>query len=121
MYGVFLQILAYTPPPLSRSLSDRRTVMGEMLSTKVSTEIAAREGVDPLELDEPLYDVIDVGALERLVETAGRRDDGEFEVEFTYYGYDVVVDESGEVTVSGNPSAVGDAAGESADQPATGR
>ncbi|QLH80228.1 HalOD1 output domain-containing protein [Halosimplex pelagicum] len=95
--------------------------MGDMLSTKVSTEIAAREGVDPLQLDEPLYDVIDVGALERLVETAGRRGDGEFEVEFTYYGYDVVVDGSGEVTVTGGSSAAGDAARESADQPATGR
>jgi len=92
-----------------------------MLSTKVCTEIAAREGVDPLQLDRPLYDVIDVGALERLVETGQRRDGGGFEVEFTYYGYDVVVDGSGEVTVSGSPSAVGEATGESADQPATGR
>ncbi|ELZ27463.1 hypothetical protein C475_06075 [Halosimplex carlsbadense 2-9-1] len=92
-----------------------------MLSTKVSTEIAAREGVDPLQLDEPLYDVIDIGALERLVETAGGRQESELEVEFTYYGYDVVVDGSGAVTVTGGPSAAGDAAGESADQPATGR
>jgi hypothetical protein len=93
--------------------------MGDMLTTKVSTEIAAREGVDPLQLDRPLYDVIDVDALERLVETAGRGD-GEFEVEFEYYGYDVVVDGSGEVTVTGDPT-VGDADGESADQSATGR
>jgi len=95
--------------------------MGDMLSTKVSTEIAAREGVDPLQLDEPLYDVIDIGALERLVETADRRDGEDFEVEFTYYGYDVVVDGSGEVAVAGSGRAPGDAAGESADQPATGR
>ncbi|WP_436928540.1 HalOD1 output domain-containing protein [Halosimplex halobium] len=94
--------------------------MGEMLSTKVSTEIAAREGVDPLQLDEPLYDAVDVGALERLVETAGR-EDGEFEVEFTYYGYDVVVDGSGEVTVTGGPAAAGETAGESVDRQATGR
>ncbi|WP_135365277.1 HalOD1 output domain-containing protein [Halosimplex halophilum] len=94
--------------------------MGEMLSTKVSTEIAAREGVDPLQLDEPLYDAVDVGALERLVETAGR-EGGEFEVEFTYYGYDVVVDGSGEVTVTGGGRATGEAGRESTDRQATGR
>lgn len=95
-------------------------VMGEMLSTKVSKEIAAREGVDPLQLDEPMYDVIDVGALETLVETAGSRDGGSIEVEFTYYGYDVVVDETGDVTVTPTASA-GNAGDQSANRQATGR
>ena len=93
--------------------------MGDMLSTKVSAEIAAREGVDPLQLDEPLYDAVDVGALERLVETADRGADAAFEVTFSYYGYDVAVDGAGEVTVSGGPSAAADAGAESADQSAT--
>ncbi|MFC7196508.1 HalOD1 output domain-containing protein [Halosimplex aquaticum] len=45
-----------------------------MLSTKVTRQIAAREGVDPLHLDKPLYDVIDVGALETMVESASKRE-----------------------------------------------
>jgi len=94
--------------------------MGDMLSTKVSAAIAAREGVDPLQLDEPLYDVIDIGALERLVETAGPGA-AEFEVTFSYYGYDVAVDEAGEVTVTGGPSVADDAGAESADQSAAGQ
>ncbi|MFB6139396.1 MAG: HalOD1 output domain-containing protein [Halosimplex sp.] len=89
-----------------------------MLSTKVTTEIAAREGVDPLQLDEPLYDAIDVGALEAMLESARRRD-GDLEVTFTYYGYEVVVDETGDVTVSETETVVR-ASEESANQPATG-
>ncbi|WP_123536764.1 HalOD1 output domain-containing protein [Halosimplex salinum] len=94
--------------------------MGEMLSSKVSTEIATREGVDPMQLDEPLYDVIDVSALETLVEGADDRGGGSLEVQFTYYGYDVVVDGAGEVTVT--PSgAVGDSAEDAANQTRAGR
>ncbi|WP_415378984.1 HalOD1 output domain-containing protein [Halosimplex sp. TS25] len=94
--------------------------MGEMLSTKVTRQIAAREGVDPLHLDEPLYDVIDVGALETMVESAGDRDGGTLEVTFTYYGYEVVVDETGEVTVAPTATA-GNPGDESANRTAAGK
>lgn len=99
--------LSCRSPSLSWSLLTGLTVMGEMLSTTVTEEIATREGVDPLQLDQPLYDVVDVGALETLVEGASERGDGSLEVQFTYYGYEVAVDGAGEVTVS-SLSAVGD-------------
>jgi len=71
-----------------------------MLSTKVTTAVAAREGVDPLELEKPLYDIVDVGALERTLESARRGVQSEVEITFTYYGYEVVVDETGDVRVT---------------------
>ena len=71
-----------------------------MLSTKITTAVAEREGVDPLQLDEPLYDVIDVSALESMVESAGDRDGSAFEVSFTYHGYDVTIDAAGDVHVA---------------------
>jgi len=61
-----------------------RTVTGEILSTKVTTAVAAREGVDPVEFEKPLYDVVDVGALETIVEFAGRGPQWEVEITFTY-------------------------------------
>ena len=57
-----------------------RTVTGEILSTKVTTAVAAREGVNPVELEKPLYDVVDVGALETVVEFAGRGPQREVEI-----------------------------------------
>ncbi|WP_459193100.1 HalOD1 output domain-containing protein [Halosimplex sp. J119] len=91
-----------------------------MLSTKVTRQIAAREGVDPLHLDEPLYDVVDVGALESMIESADRRDGGALEVTFTYYGYEVVVNEAGEVSVTPT-TAAGSHGDESANRTAAGK
>jgi len=88
-----------------------------MLSTRVTAEVAAREGVDPVELERPLYDAVDVDALEALVESAGRGPQSEVEITFTYYGYDVVVDETGDVTLTESRS--GDGVGSrSTDRPA---
>ena len=69
----------------------------DAISVEIVQRIAASEGVDPQDLDVPLYDVIDPDALETLV--AGARD-GSFEVAFTYHGYDVVVDGEGTVSVN---------------------
>lgn len=90
-----------------------------MLSTKVVTEVAAREGVDPLELDKPLYDVVDVSALEQMVESASGRE-GTFEVTFSYHGYDVCVDATGDVTVT-QPTRVEESNESTAHQSAAGR
>lgn len=68
----------------------------------VLEEVAAREGVPPTELDGVLYDAIDPDALEALVEHAARTDAGtRLVVTFTFQGYDVRVDETGEITVHG--------------------
>lgn len=70
------------------------------LSEAIVTEIAAREGIDPVELDVPLYEVVDVDALERLLES-GKDSPSEapITVEFTYAGYDVTVDDGGTVVL----------------------
>lgn len=92
---------------------------GKILSTKVISEVAAREGVDPLELDEPLYDVVDVSALEKMVESARGRE-GTFEVTFSYHGYDVRVDATGDVTIT-QPTRVEESNESTVDQSAAGR
>lgn len=70
----------------------------DAISVEIVERIASLEGVDPTDLDVPLYDVIDPDALETLVEGAR---DGTFEVAFSYYEYDVVVDGDGTVAVDG--------------------
>lgn len=70
-------------------------------SESVVESVAAREGVDPLDLDVPLFDVIDPDALDRLVRSAvdgGGRPP--IRIAFTYYGYDVIVTSDGLVHVS---------------------
>lgn len=60
-----------------------------------ATRVAEKEGIDPLELP-PVYEVIDVTALNRLISSA----DDSVEVEFTYTGHEVTVSGNGEVRVS---------------------
>jgi len=68
----------------------------------VIDEVAAREGVDPIDLKVPLFETIDPEALDKIVQSAiddpGR---SPVEIEFTYAGYDVTVSsaDSGTVTV----------------------
>ena len=66
------------------------------VSLRIVRAVATREGIDPAELQPPLHDVVDTDALEALFadpERAGT-------VEFTYRGYDVVVESSGDVRVT---------------------
>lgn len=65
------------------------------LSTDVITAIADEEGVDPMDLEPPLYEVVDLDALEMLFD---RDADGRFV--FSYNGYDVTVTSGGEVSIS---------------------
>lgn len=59
--------------------------------------VAAAAEVDPAELP-PLYDAVDPDAIAALVESA---DSETLIVRFEYCGYDVTVDGSGRVSVSG--------------------
>lgn len=73
---------------------------GASVSERVIESVAEREGVRPTALSQPLTDVIDPEALDMLFEPQpdGRpRSDGR--VEFEYYGYTVVVDTGGSVTL----------------------
>lgn len=64
-------------------------------SMHILDEMAAHTGSDPLELP-PLYEVIDPDALDVLVSSTARG-----EVSFTYEGYQVTVNCSGTVGVTG--------------------
>jgi len=60
------------------------------LSLAVPALVAQVAGIDPLSLP-PMYDCIDVDALERVV-VERRHDDGDLAVSFRYAGYAIQVD-----------------------------
>lgn len=66
------------------------------LSDKVVQTLADAEGVDPLELD-PLYEVVDPDALDRLFDSTSDDDRREGRVQFRASGYRVEVTSSGRV------------------------
>lgn len=71
---------------------------GMSASEQVIAAIAARRGVDPLDLEVPLFESVDPDMLDLLVRTA---DDGadrsSARVEFTYDGLDVTVTADGSI------------------------
>ena len=70
-------------------------------STRVIERVAALEGVDPTELEVPLYGAIDPDLLDSLVETAADRPyRSPVRIEFSYYCYDVVVTSDGSISVT---------------------
>lgn len=62
-------------------------------SERVLSEIARREGVEPGELPEPLYDAINPDALNDLFTSGSAR------VMFEYLGYNVVVTSDGDIRI----------------------
>lgn len=74
---------------------------GEPISVRIVRRVAEREGVDPSSLEPPLQQVIDPDALESLFRRPGGRPAAlAGSVEFAYNGHEVVVDSSGDVTVT---------------------
>lgn len=69
----------------------------ERISTRVVESIADARGVDPTDLDVPLYWEIDLEALDRLCES----DTATLEVTFTYDGTTVIVQGDGRIEVGG--------------------
>lgn len=65
------------------------------LSEKIVRTVADRESVDVVELEPPLYDVVNPEALDSLFED--RDTDGR--VEFHWHGYRIVVFSSGSIRV----------------------
>lgn len=66
----------------------------------VLSDIANREGVDPVDLEPPLYEVVDERTVDALVSRGPSPQDSQPNIaEFTYYGYSVTVDGSGDITV----------------------
>lgn len=69
----------------------------EPLSQAVVESVARAEGVDPLDLEVPLYDAVDPDALDALFQQDGTSGDGR--IQFSYYGYRVTVTGAGHVTL----------------------
>lgn len=63
------------------------------MSERVVTEVARHKGIEPEELDQPLYDVIDPDILDQIYTARETR------VMFEYSGYEVTATSSGAVTV----------------------
>ncbi|GAB7018289.1 HalOD1 output domain-containing protein [Halostagnicola bangensis] len=63
------------------------------LSVQLVRKIAEKEGIDPTELDAPLYDVINPEALNELFEPRRNGESRCGTVEFTYQGYQIVVEQ----------------------------
>ncbi len=74
--------------------------MGEPQSASqaVIEAVAARAGVDPLELETPLYDAVDPDKLDALLMGTNRPARSPVEVSLRYNGYMVTVD--GDLTVT---------------------
>lgn len=61
---------------------------GKTPTQAVVERVAAAEGVDPLELQPPLFDAIDADAMDSLFESANSAT----KLQFTYHGYNVTID-----------------------------
>lgn len=61
------------------------------VSEQLVRAVAAREGVEPLELEGALYDAVDPDALDRLSRPPKSGAEVDIEIEFRYYGYGVTV------------------------------
>ena len=72
---------------------------GTSISVKVVEEVAAREGIDPVDLQPPLHTVVDPEALDALFESTSSTTRANGSIEFYYQGYKIRVDSSGEVQI----------------------
>lgn len=68
------------------------------LSMEVIDAIAEHEGIEPVELDTPIYDVIDLDALDAL--TGNNPETTSIEVSFTYENYEVTVDNDRDIDIT---------------------
>ncbi|MFC6765972.1 HalOD1 output domain-containing protein [Natrinema soli] len=75
-----------------------------LVGTEIVERVADREGIDPVDLNDRLYDVIDADALETLTNTSDRQSQANLCVEFAYHGYAVTVVESGKIIIDEQPT-----------------
>lgn len=80
---------------------------------EIISKIADREGIDPLDLETPLYEVVDPDALENLTVDVEHRQDGSFPpIEFAYCGYTVNIDRTGQISIREQTSTTDEVSGE---------
>lgn len=80
----------------TRSLS----TASQSLNEKILLTVAEAEGVDPLDLSSPLYDVVDPEALECLFADENRAVEHDLTVSFEYLGWQVTIHDGGDVTLT---------------------
>lgn len=69
------------------------------VSVAIVEAVAAAEGVDPVELTPPLYEVVDTDALDRLFAPNSQRALADGRSNFSYKGYTITVEAGGTVTI----------------------
>lgn len=90
---------------MSRLAKIHSIEQNEPASTTVIQAIAEYHDIDPTDLTQPLYDVIDPDALDDLVNNATMNPDAsEFSIEFAYHGCWVDVSNDGSVEITPNPA-----------------
>lgn len=72
---------------MTSSISPLQQVSEATASERVLAAIAAREGIDPLDFNHRLYEVIDPDALDTLFQSDG----GISQVTFSFLGYEITV------------------------------
>jgi hypothetical protein len=77
-------------------MNDFRTASTLSPSTKVVESVAEELDVDPVELETPLCEVIDTDALDDFF----KNQDHSVVVSFSHYGYRIVVQDDGHVTLT---------------------
>lgn len=73
-------------------------------SVRVVQGVAAREGVDPIDLEPPLHAVVDTDALDALCRSIAEESRSPVAVEFSYRGHRVSIDDAGEIEISAAPT-----------------
>ena len=71
----------------------------EPISTTVAMAVAEFKGIEPTQLETPLYDVVDVEAMDALFARSDDAPSLEGYISFVVDGCEVFVDGSGDVTV----------------------
>lgn len=84
------------------------SVAHQPTSKSVVKTVAAAENVDPVDLEIPLYAVVDPDALDSLFVSSNGQSRPDGEVIFEYCGYTVVVASDGTVTLADEPAVPGE-------------
>lgn len=87
-----------------RMVTEQPKLSTRRLSEAVLESVADIEGVDPVDLDYPLYDALDPDALDALFRTGGGY------VTFSYHGYVVTAFANGTVDIDTHDPEVGSTA-----------
>lgn len=73
--------------------------LGTPVGIRIVQRVAEHEGVDPTDLEPPLYSVLDPETLDRLFHRPDAPGETDVVLEFEYNGYEITVDGGDEITV----------------------